>query len=57
MVNDLATFPWHLGESSVAPKRMTIGRLTLARAAALAAGLPTTSYQPGRDHPGNPGSS
>jgi len=53
LVNDLATVPWHLGVSSVAPKRMTIGRLTLA---ALAAGLPT-SYQPGRDHPGNRGSS
>jgi len=45
VVNDLATFPWHLGVSSVAPKRITIARLT-ARAAALAAGLPTTSYQP-----------
>jgi len=33
---------------------MTIG-FTLAQAA-LAAGLPTTSYQPGRHHPGNPGS-
>jgi len=28
-----------------------------ARTAALAAGLPTTSYQPEWDHPGNPGSS
>jgi hypothetical protein len=56
-VNDLATFPWHLGVSSAAPKRMTIGRLTLARAAALVAGLPTISYQPGSDHPGNPSSS
>jgi hypothetical protein len=56
-VNDLANFPWHLRVSLVAPKRMTIGRLTMARAAALAAGLPTTSYQPGWNHPGNPGSS
>jgi hypothetical protein len=46
IVNGLATFPWHRGVSSVAPKRMTIARLTLAQAAALAAGLPTTSYQP-----------
>ena len=57
MVNGLATFPWHLGVPSVAPKRMTIARVTLAQAAALAAGLSTTSYQPGWDHPGNPGSS
>jgi hypothetical protein len=47
MVNDLATFP---------SKRMTTGHLTLARAAALAAGLPTTGYQPGWDYPGYPGS-
>lgn len=57
MVDDLATFPWHLGVSSVAPKRMTIGRLRLARAAILTAGLPTTSYQPGWNHSGNSGSS
>jgi hypothetical protein len=56
MVNDPATFPWHLGVSSVAHKRMTIGRLTLARAAALAVGFPT-AYQPRRDHRENRGSS
>jgi hypothetical protein len=56
LVNDLATFPWHLGVSSVAPKHITIGRLTPAPAAALATGWPT-SYQPVWDHPGDRGSS